>query len=268
MQDPYSILGIQPGASKDEAKKAFKKRAMETHPDRGGNEEEFKKVNEAYEQIKNPQPRGPQGFPGGTWSFDGDINMTPGGFKFRRGGSVNDLFEEFFSFHGNTHQRVKETRIDLEVTLRDVIVGGDKDVHIRTKSGSHNVRVHIPRGINNGAEVRYENIGPGGSTLRVRFRIQDHPNWDRKGNNLIFIMDCDFWELVTGGRRQFAHLDGRTLTVNIPPMAEPGVNLRLGGQGIKSARQTGDLFVILKATMPKDIPKELMDSIKKHTGKY
>ena len=44
-----------------------------------------------YKQIKNPQPRGPQGFPGGTWSFDGDINMTPGGFKFRRGGSVNDL---------------------------------------------------------------------------------------------------------------------------------------------------------------------------------
>ena len=70
MQDPYSVLGIQPGASKDEAKKAFKRRAMETHPDRGGNEEEFKKVNEAYEQIKNPQPRGPQGFPGGTWSVE------------------------------------------------------------------------------------------------------------------------------------------------------------------------------------------------------
>ena len=54
MQDPYSVLGVNPGATKDEVKKAFKKRAMETHPDRGGNEEEFKKVNEAYEQIKNP----------------------------------------------------------------------------------------------------------------------------------------------------------------------------------------------------------------------
>jgi len=42
----------------------------------------------------------------------------------------------------------------------------------------------------------------------------------------------------------------------------------LGGQGIKNSRQTGDLYVIVKATIPENIPEELMMAIKKHTGKY
>ena len=119
MQDPYSVLGIQPGASKDEAKKAFKRRAMETHPDRGGNEEEFKKVNEAYERINNPHKHQSNPFGGGSWSFSTEDldDITPGGFQFKRGRNINDLFDDFFSFHGGARSPFRNQSVTTQVTL-------------------------------------------------------------------------------------------------------------------------------------------------------
>jgi DnaJ family protein A protein 2 len=55
MDDPYTILGISRGASEDEIKKAYKKLAMKNHPDKGGDPEEFKKIQNAYERITKPQ---------------------------------------------------------------------------------------------------------------------------------------------------------------------------------------------------------------------
>ncbi len=55
--DYYSILGVSRNASDKDLKSAYKKASMKHHPDRGGNEEEFKKVNEAYSTLKDPQKR-------------------------------------------------------------------------------------------------------------------------------------------------------------------------------------------------------------------
>ena len=274
MQDPYSVLGVNPGATKDEVKKAFKKRAMETHPDRGGNEEEFKKVNEAYERIKNPHKHQSNPFGGGSWSFSTEDldDITPGGFQFKRGRNINDLFDDFFSFHGGARSPFKNqsvtTQVTLEITLRDCIIGGHKQINISTRSGSQMCEIHIPQGVENGQTIRYDGIGPNNSNLRIKFKIQEHPSWKRSGQDLIYIMDVSFWDCITGIRKQFGHLDGRQLTVNIPANCDAGTKLRLGGQGIKNSRQTGDLYVIVKATIPDNIPEELMMAIKKHTGKY
>jgi len=51
MSKYHDILGLKPGATEEEVKKAYRKKAIETHPDKGGNEEEFKKVTEAYEIL-------------------------------------------------------------------------------------------------------------------------------------------------------------------------------------------------------------------------
>lgn len=72
----YEVLGLQKGASEDEIKKAYRKLAMKHHPDKGGDPEEFKKIQAAYDILSDPQKKEnfdrfgtadgpPQGFPGG-----------------------------------------------------------------------------------------------------------------------------------------------------------------------------------------------------------
>jgi DnaJ-class molecular chaperone len=61
----YQILGVQPGASEDEIKKAYRKKAMKHHPDKGGDPEEFKKIQGAYDRLTKPEQEPQHGFPGG-----------------------------------------------------------------------------------------------------------------------------------------------------------------------------------------------------------
>lgn len=86
----YDVLGISKDASPEEIKKAYRKLAREHHPDKGGDPEKFKKVQEAYETLSDPQKRqnfdqfgsaeGPQGFPGGGMPTDFFAQMFGGGF--------------------------------------------------------------------------------------------------------------------------------------------------------------------------------------------
>lgn len=110
----YDRLGVEPGCGEDEIKRGYKKRSLRAHPDRGGSEEEFKLLNEAYQILSDPQKRAAYdqggkaavdgsapgagaggmggGFPGG---FSGGF---PGGFPGGMGGGVDmeSLFNQFF----------------------------------------------------------------------------------------------------------------------------------------------------------------------------
>ena len=59
MLSPYRVLGIQPGCNEEELRAAYKKRALETHPDKGGNVEEFRSVKTAYEALLKTVPTQP-----------------------------------------------------------------------------------------------------------------------------------------------------------------------------------------------------------------
>lgn len=87
-KDPYNVLGLRHGASAEEVKKAYRKLALETHPDRNPgdkvSEEKFKEIKEAYEMITNPPESGPQSPFGGFDPFR-DIFRGPFGFNIFRG---------------------------------------------------------------------------------------------------------------------------------------------------------------------------------------
>ena len=98
--DYYDILGVKKDASADEIKKAFRKKAVELHPDKGGDEKAFKEVNEAYEVLKDKEKRqrydqfGHAGVGGNSGGFSGGNPFE--GFDFNSYGGEGGGFSSFF----------------------------------------------------------------------------------------------------------------------------------------------------------------------------
>ena len=118
----YDVLGVTESASQDEIKKAYKKKAVQHHPDKGGNEETFKKISEAYDTIGDENKRR---------QYDAQRNNP---FSNMGGGNP---FEDFFSQFGQRPQRnpAPEKVIDLDVTVLDSYLGVDKTVNYTRNHG-------------------------------------------------------------------------------------------------------------------------------------
>ena len=102
----------------------------------------------------------------------------------------------------------------------------------------------------------------------VEFNIHGHPVWQRDGLDLLCEKDCNFWQLILGDTVNVTSLTGTTLGLKIPPRTKPGATLRMKGQGLERDKHNrGDVFVKIKATMPTNIPDEIVDILKREQNK-
>jgi len=145
-RDYYEVLGIRKDASADEIKKAFRRKAVELHPDRGGDEEKFKEVNEAYEILKDPSKRqrydqfGHAGVGSSAASdgnpyagFGGGFNGQNVNFDFGDLG-LGDIFSSFFG-GGATGGRQRQARGNdvetrIEISFEEAVFGTDVDLKL------------------------------------------------------------------------------------------------------------------------------------------
>ncbi len=171
-KDYYTILGVQKTASPDEIKRAYRKLALEHHPDRAGKDSEtkFKEVNEAYQVLSDPQKRsrydqfgkaddlGGGGF-GHTSGFSVDLNDLFGFGGGRRSGfgNLSDLFENVMG------EAMSQIQVELSVKLSDLLLGGTSE--FRTPTGE-TVKLPIPAGTLPGSTFRLP--GQGGQHRRGR----------------------------------------------------------------------------------------------------
>jgi len=144
----YDILGVEKKATQDEVKKAFRKLAQKHHPDKGGDEAKFKEITEAYSTLSDEKKRREydsygQTFNGGGPGAGGFGGFDPSQFSgFGNGGvefDLNDLFEGFGDIFGGNRgrsqvKRGRDISIDIEVTFKESILGGNRSVLI-TKVG-------------------------------------------------------------------------------------------------------------------------------------
>ena len=140
-KDYYSVLGVQKGASDDELKKAFRKLAMEHHPDRGGSQEKFKEINEAYQILSDPQKRqtydsygseaANQGFPGGGAGGFGGFGGQGVNFDF---GDLSEIFGDMFGGGGGGRQKRKrrggDIEMDLKLSFRESVFGVESAIEL------------------------------------------------------------------------------------------------------------------------------------------
>jgi molecular chaperone DnaJ len=171
------------------------------------------------------------------------------------------MFGTKFQHPGQPQQNL--VRMSLWITLADVAQGGRRTVSL----GQIAVEIEIPFGINDGDNVQYANIGPGGANLVVNYRIHPHPKWQRQGLNLTQYETVSVWDLILGGETAVRDILGNTLSMTIPPHTQPGTQLRLKGRGLRDRQgAVGDLLVRIEARLPDLIPPELLAQIAQTRG--
>lgn len=268
MTDYYSTLGVNRSASTDEIKKAYRSMAMKHHPDRGGDENKFKQINEAYDVLSDPEKK--QMFDMGVdpnAQNQGSGGFQQGPFEFHFGsGNFEDIFTQFgFGFGGRRTARNKTLNINVEITLEDVLTGKDISAEVAIPGKSkRTININIPPGIENGQQIRYQGLGddsipnvPPGDLI-VNVRIRPHPLFRRESSNVILEKRIPVWDAILGGKSKIATLDGKTLDITIPAGTQPETILSCRGEGLPNmrTRTRGNLLIKISVDIPKNLSRD------------
>ncbi len=289
MKDYYKTLGVEKGASEEEVKKAFRKLAHTYHPDKsGGDETKFKEVSEAYSVLSDKKKRqqydaygsagANSGFGGFESSSGGFSGFDFSGFGSQAGFDSGDLGDVLSSiFGGRRVRRGRDIAVDIELSFQESIFGVERKVVINSKLVKQKeVSINVPAGIDSGQMIRLSGMGEtmeGGlpGDLYVKVHVRKHPHLRKEGYNLIMELRVKLSDVLLGGERTIATLDGE-ITLKIPAGSKHGTILRVKGRGVPhsaSSRQSsgrGDLYVRISIQIPDKISKEarkLVEELKK-----
>jgi molecular chaperone DnaJ len=253
-KDYYELLGVSRNATADEMKKAYRKQAMQYHPDRNpGNKEaeaKFKEVNEAYDVLRDDQRRAAYDRFGHAAFEQGGMGGMGGGFGgFDFGAGFTDIFDEMFGEilggggrrqQQQTAQRGADLRYDLDITLEEAFTGTKKNITIATTVKCDDCK---GSGAMGGSAPTECTTCKGHGRVRAQqgFFTIERTCPTCQGAGSVIKDPCR----ACMGRGQ-VHQQ-KTLAVEIPAGVEDGVRVRLAGEGGAGVRggHAGDLYVIL-----------------------
>lgn len=253
-RDFYEILGVQKGADEAALKSAFRKLAMQYHPDRNPGDAEaerkFKELNEAYQVLSDPQKRSAYDRFGHAAFEGGGGGGGPGGFGPDFASSMSDIFEDLFGdvFGGGGRrgggqrgrERGADLRYNLDITLEEAFAGKNATIKVPTS-----IQCDACNGTGAKPGSKPKTCGTCGGAGRVRatqgfFAIERTcPTCGGRGEVIE-----DPCKSCSGAGRVTRE---RTLSVNIPAGVEDGMRIRLAGEGEAGMRgaPSGDLYIFL-----------------------
>ena len=243
----YETLSIDRAANDGAIKAAFRKQAMQYHPDRNPGDKDaerrFKELNEAYEVLKDPDKRAAYDRFGHA-AFEHGMG-GPAGFGADFGTTFSDLFEGIFGIatargRGTGRERGADLRYNMEITLQEAYVGKNAQIRIPTS-----VTCEACSGSGAKAGTKPKTCSMCGGHGRVRhaqgfFTLERTcPNCHGRGQSI----DAPCTSCAGSGRVTRE----RTLSVNIPAGVEDGTRIRLAGEGEAGVRggPPGDLYIFL-----------------------
>lgn len=290
-QDYYKILRVSKSATDKEIKSAYRKLALQWHPDRNKSpeaEKKFKEINRAYEVLSDPQKkqmydqyghdafaagagRGASGqgpFGGGayrqgpfTYTYYSDMG---GGNPFD-GTGFSDPFDIFEQFFGGGFGRAAGGRArprhaySLTIDFMEAMKGVTKEVHVpkgEAGGGSTVKTIKIPPGVSNGSRIRFDDFD-------IVVEVKPSDTFQRDGDDLVTDVDVSYTQAVLGDTVSVPTID-KPVTIKVQPGTQPGTLIRLGGKGAPRLRGggRGDQYVRIKVTVPKTVNKRQKELLK------
>lgn len=281
MSDYYADLGINKNASAKEIKTAFRKLAQKHHPDRGGKEAEFKKINEAYETLGDTDKKAQYDVMG-SGNYTGQPGFThrgqqspfEGGFDPRNPDSFNEFVHTVFGRgFGQYQQRAVNHNITVqyEISLEEAYTGVERQLDINLSNvARRSVHVKIPPGVNDGSKLRFAGLGDNSQAsvppgdLIVVVKVLNSSKWRRQNNDLITTITVGAVDAILGCEVKFKHINKQFINVKIPAGTQPNARIRLKGKGLISTRtgDHGNLILLVEIIIPSKLKKEQIELYK------
>lgn len=255
--DYYNILGVSKNSTPDEIKQAYRKLVKEHHPDRGGDAEHFKKINEAYEILKDQQKKSEYDTPRPEFKFtSSNANMN----------DFHDLFGHFFKQQPHVRKN-KDVRLTVSMSLEDVAVGKEIIGTYTLPSGRKETsNFKIPAGVEHGEIIKFKGLGDDGfenidrGDLLVHVKVLPHAKYERDGCNLFLKERISVFDLMIGTSILIEDLTGNAINVNIVKGTQPDTILSVANYGLLDRRtgKTGNIFIRIKGYLPEIVDPEIL----------
>jgi molecular chaperone DnaJ len=246
----YESLSIERTATEVDVKAAFRKQAMQCHPDRNPNDKDaehrFKEINEAYEILKDPDKRAAYDRFGHAAFEQGNGMAGAHGFGADFATTFSDIFDDLFGMgggrrgRGNNRERGADLRYNMEISLHEAYAG--KAAHVRIPT-SVTCEACSGSGAKPGSKPKVCTMCQGQGKVRHAqgfFTLERTcPQCQGRGQSI----DSPCASCSGSGRVTRE----RTLSVNIPAGVEDGTRIRLAGEGEAGVRggPPGDLYIFL-----------------------
>lgn len=268
-RDYYEVLGVGKSASADELKKAFRRAAIEHHPDKGGDEAKFKEINEAYEVLKDPSKRQRYdqfGHAGVGSSAASDGNPFAGGGFGGQGQNINfdfgdlglgDIFGSFFGGgqqRGPRERRGHDIQTNVELSFEEAVFGTEIDLNLNLNTECEHCK---------------------GSTVEPGYELKTCPTCQGSGQvtrvmrtvfgNIQQASVCNECEgtgkvpeeVCSVCRGKGVTKQKQAIKLKVPAGIDDGATIRLKERGEAIARgQKGDLYVNVRVKAHKKFTRE------------
>lgn len=289
-KDFYEVLGVSKSASADEIKRAYRKQALQYHPDRNKSKEaaeKFKEVGAAYEVLSDPQKKqaydqyghsafeqgagqgpfggfGGQGGPFGgaqdqqqsgrygPFSYTYYSNQGGGGADFGGFADPFEIFEQFFGGASPFGRAQRRPTYGLRINFMDAVKGVEKEVEIEGKK----MKIKIPAGVDDGSRIRFGDFD-------IVVDVTPDKRFRREGADIVSELPISFAQAALGDDVEVETVDD-TVKLRIPNGTQSGTVIRLRGKGMPHIRGggRGDHFVRINVIIPKHLSRRQKDLLR------
>ena len=250
-QDYYTTLGAAREASADDLKKAYRKLAMQFHPDRNPGdkkaEAKFKEIHEAYDILKDEQKRAAYDRVGhAAFEQGGPAGPGAGGFDFSQGGAgLGDIFDQMFGefmggrARGRGPRQGNDIRAAIEIDLAEAFTGTKAQLRVPTRVSCEACAGSGSESKDRASETCTTCGGAGKVRAQQGFFLIERPCPTCGGQGKVIRNPCRICRGSGTVQRE------RSLQVQVPPGVEDGTRIRLAGEGEAggTGAPPGDLYV-------------------------